>query len=231
MARKIWLAILCLGMCAGLMASTDRVLEEKIDATGVNALSLDTSVGEVKVLGGSHGEVRVTVHLEPREKKWFSSGRKIQESIDQAELVWDTHGEKLELRVDAPYDKEYLQENWTVELPADLMVDLNMGVGKLTVRELTREIRAELGVGDAELELAGATARIDVGVGEVDITASAEDYGDVEADAGVGDVDLDVSDRAVHRESFVGSHADWRGSGTRQLVVDVGVGDVDIRLR
>jgi hypothetical protein len=74
---------------------------------------------------------------------------------------------------------------------------------------------------------------VDLGVGEVTLDMEAEAVDSVYLDAGIGETELLVPDGWIHAErSFlVGSETSWRrGPGDAQVHVDVGVGEIVVRL-
>jgi hypothetical protein len=91
-----------------------------------------------------------------------------------------------------------------------------------------------MGVG--ELEVAGVDddLSIDLGVGEVDVSVPEARFRSVDLDAGIGEASLRLPEgRYQGRRSFlIGSELDWHeGRGQAALVVDLGVGEVEVRLR
>jgi hypothetical protein len=72
---------------------------------------------------------------------------------------------------------------------------------------------------------------IDAGVGDVVVRGPAHAFGEVSASGGVGDAVIEVRDRRIESEGMVGHSSTWRGSGSHDLEVQVGVGDARIILR
>ena len=163
------------------------------------------------------------VRLEPRRGGFFSSMKKAQREVDEAELRTDASRGTLDLEIETRSDDRHFEEQWTIELPARLAFDLELGVGDV-------EIRGLVGVGDVLVEGIAGDVSIELGVGDASVRGAAADYGSVEGSGGVGDARLTVKGERISSSGFVGHSAEWTGDGDHFIEISVGVGDARVTL-
>jgi hypothetical protein len=146
------------------------------------------------------------------KKAHFWSGR--QSELDAVQISAEMRGSTLVLRLNPEqrHDLE-LGEDWTVRLPARLAVRVKLGVGDLTVLDLTGEVRAEVGVGDVKID------------------GTYDSFGDIHASCGVGDATLRTPAGRNEGDGFIAHTLRASGPGKSDIDVSAGVGDVTIRLR
>lgn len=201
------IAALVLAGCVHVRAShaeSSREFVKEIPAEGLSLLVLNSGVGEVRVRAAEDDTVKVRVTIKDSDNNWFDS----QNDLEAAELVVNTDRERLELDIEG----EDLSEDWVLELPARLALELDHGVGEVKIDGLEGDIDVDLGVGD-----------LDIRVGE-------EQVGDVETDVGVGEVEIEGRGSRSGGGMPFGQKAHFEGQGQQQIRADVGVGDVEIHL-
>jgi hypothetical protein len=72
---------------------------------------------------------------------------------------------------------------------------------------------------------------LDLGVGEAHIRGRQESVRRVSLEVGVGEAMLHLGERRIEGKGFIGRELDWRhGRGAAAVVVDCGVGEVDVKL-
>ena len=195
------------GSSSEAVASSARTLS----AAGVSILSVDAPVGELTFTGEARSdvEVRLTVRCaRPVKAACRDAARRI--AIGSA-----TRDETLSVEIDGWPKKrdDGLHLELEVELPRDLALTADLGVGEVAVSGV-----------DGDLAL-------DLGVGEVSVRAAESAVRRVSVEVGVGEASLRVGGRLVEGKGFLGSDLDWRqGTGGASLKVDCGVGEVDVRL-
>jgi len=106
-----------------------------------------------------------------------------------------------------------LEPTLLIEVPKTVALDLEMGVGDCHVEGLVRDIRVELGVGDVTL-----------GLLERDVRS-------VRLTVGIGDAALHHGGSAQVVSGFLGRKVRWdEGPGSSRVSVELGIGDIDVRL-
>jgi hypothetical protein len=95
-----------------------------------------------------------------------------------------------------------------------------------------RELKVDMGVGELEVRATATRLDVDLGVGDVTVRMPASVVHSVSIDAGVGDTRLRIPTGSVDEErSFVSSEIDWsEGPGGARVSVEVGVGDAAVTL-
>jgi len=212
--KRSWIVLaIALAVAAPISAAAPRTLDGRVPAADLENVRIDAGVGDIdiNVVNGTD-EVSVKVELKARRGGFFSSLKKAQAEVDEAELRMDVSRGVLRLKISTESDDRHFEERWTVELPARLGCDLDLGVGDIDVRGLSGDLTVDLGVGDASVE------------------AAAADYGSVDGSGGVGNAQLTVRGEKISSSGFVGKSAEWTGSGEHIIEISVGVGDAKVTL-
>jgi hypothetical protein len=216
-------------VAAPALAGT-RTLSDSFSSEDIDAIAIDAGVGSVEVVTSDSETIEIEVVLKPRRGGIFSSMRKAQRQVDEATLASRASRGTLQLEVDADSDDHRFEERWTVQMPARLALDIDLGVGDVEVRDSSGGIELELGVGDTLIRALGGDINLAVGVGDAAIKAPSSGYGEVVCSSGVGDARLSVEGRQIDSDGLVGHSAQWDGEGSWSLIVEVGVGDSSITL-
>ena len=230
--KRIWIVLaIALAIAAPLSAAAPRILDGRVPAVDLETVRIDAGVGDIEITAvDGADEVSVTVELKARRGGFFSSLKKAQAEVDEAELRLDVSRGVLRLKISTESDDRHFEERWTVELPARLGCDLDLGVGDIDVRGTSGDLTADLGVGDLSATTVSGDLNIDIGVGGASVEAAAADYGAVDGSGGVGDAQLTVRGERISSSGFVGKSAEWTGSGERIIEISVGVGDAKVTL-
>jgi hypothetical protein len=115
------------------------------------------------------------------------------------------------------------------------------GVPKMNSRGLTLHVHAlvpralshriEMGVGELDITGIAGSLEASLGVGELHIRGRTADYRKVNADVGVGDASLRTRDQRVQGNGFIGRELRWSGgSGPSSMRAHIGVGQVTVTL-
>lgn len=189
-----------------VMADDAKVLEKTIDAKSFSKLVLDVPVGEINVKVSKGTDINLVVALEP-DDDWL--GR--SSDLSDAEISIRDDGSTLKLKVDLEDDDD-VEQTWTVTMPADIAVSLNLGVGSVEIDDLTSDIN------------------VDLGVGEIDIDVDTSLFDSIKLDAGVGDTSIKGGKGRYERDQvLVTSSSQLHGQGKKELEANVGVGDIEVR--
>jgi hypothetical protein len=230
-----WIALIAaIGLMAPAstsIAGSPRLLEGEVGSAGVDKVRLDSGVGDIEVTAlDDTDRITVSVELRPRRGGFFSSMKKAQREVDEAELRMDVSKGVLRLEIETDSDDRHFEERWQIELPAELDFDLDIGVGDVEIRGIAGDLTIDAGVGDVVAEAVSGDISIDVGVGDAVVRAAAADYGSVEGSGGVGDAKLVVRGERISSSGFVGKSAEWTGEGSRSIEISMGVGDAEVIL-
>lgn len=193
-------------------SGSDREIKASWPAAEFDAVRFDISVAELEVTAGSSDKIEVEVFAECKRSR-----RDCEEALENLELFDRTRGKVLTIDFEGypKWGKGRIEVEAVVKIPAGFDFDLDMGVGEVNIAGLRGNLDLDLGVGELNIDTKEAHLRsvnLDVGVGDAEI------YG---ADA-----------RVEGRRSFlVGSEVYWAdGEGDKRINVDVGVGEVTVRL-
>jgi hypothetical protein len=232
MRHLILASILVAGCAAPGVAADTRTLSDTVPADGVQLVTLDSSIGDVEILAVEGArEITVEVLLTPRRGGFFSSKKRAEQDVAAAALSIEAGDGKVALHV-APkgVDDRRFEEDWRIELPPTVALELDHGVGDIDIRGPASRIEIDAGVGDVRIDAAGGDIAIDIGVGDVQVRAPAASYAGAEGSCGVGDVRMTVAGERIESGGFVGTSASWKGSGGGRIQVSAGVGDTVITL-
>ncbi len=211
--RKLALPLAAALVATAASGATLRTLEHSQPAGGVTGIKVTAGVGDVEILGDAGNEIRVRVEVKAKHTGLFGSHASESELASLA-IEPTLSGGILSLRVTPERDDDRnFSETWRIYLPGALAASVKLGVGEVSVQDLTGDVRADLGVGDVKIEGTHAA------------------FGDVNASCGVGDATLRTPDRHEDGEGFIGHHLSAKGPGKAAIHAEVGVGDVTIRLR
>ena len=213
-------------------AAGPRTLTESLPAEALETIDLTSGIGDVQVTAREGAdEVSIEVMLTPRRGGFFSSKRKAEQEVEAASLKATVKGTRLKIGIDPPADDDRrFEERWTIEMPTNLFLTLNHGVGDVIVEDARAGLEIDSGVGDVRVEARAGDINIDLGVGTAVVRAPAESYGSAEGAGGVGDARLTVRGERISSGGFIGHAARWTGDGRHHIEVSVGVGDAVITL-
>lgn len=193
-------------------AEDRRVISESFDLTPGQQVRVDFPVGELRFTGVEGTRVAVEIEI-----TCDRGGSRCAEAMERVELQSDSTEARLllEIEKEPKWNWDDLEMDAVIRLPAERALTVDMGVGSLDVEGMRGEVS------------------LDLGVGEVEVTMSAASVGSVRLDAGVGETSLRLPEgRVDERRSFlIGGEIRWdEGEGAADLWVDVGVGEVNVRL-
>lgn len=176
-------------------------------------LRLDLSVGEFRVEGADVDSVEADLRVECR----WGDDDDCARMLDKVELVSRTSGRRLviELVSDSSWRKSKLEVEGDFRVPRGGALEVDMGVGELTIEGVAADVSADLGVGELSIRVPAASVR------------------SVSLDAGVGEAKLLGAGTSVEgrRSLLVGSEVFWEdGEGEARIRADVGVGEATVYL-
>jgi len=192
-----------------LAAEERRTFPVEQPADGITRLVIDSGVGDIEVVGSD--VTTITGSVEVTAKKASQRKRNLLEKL---ELDVRRAGNTLYLELKGDEDDHHdWGEEWVLSVPKPVALSIDLGVGDVTARDLAGGVE------------------VDLGVGEVTIEGEQAAFGRIHADCGVGDVELRTPEGRQRGDGFIGHELRASGTGKAAIDIDVGVGEVTIRLR
>lgn len=183
---------------------------KQFPADNVERVLVDVPVGEVTIEGWDGRQVELEVRLECDER-----GGACEDLSKRVKVVYSRDDEDLTLRL----------KEWPKSRNKGLEAHVRVRVPR------TLAVKADLGVGQLNIEALESSVDADLGVGELNITLPAAAVGSVSADTGIGEANLTASGRHYESAGLVAREIRWnKGTGKSRVEADCGVGEIDIRL-
>lgn len=187
-------------------AATSVTRNHSIDVTDVEEIVLEGGVGSMKIETTTGTELQVELDIEA-DRNWWGRRR----DVDGIDVEISRSGNRLTIEVNE-HDLDDLELHWRVAMPEVEKTSINLGVGQIIAD-----------VGNTELN-------VDLGVGEARISAPLQHAGRIETSAGVGDASISGGNDTVNDRAFVSANARSHGAGSRDVDVQVGVGEASVAL-
>ena len=187
-------------------AATSVTRNHSVDVTDVEEIVLEGGVGSMKIETTTGTELQVELDIEA-DRNWWGRRR----DVDDIDLKISRSGNRLTIEVNEQ-DLDDLELHWRVAMPEVEKTSINLGVGQIIAE-----------VGDTELN-------VDLGVGKARISAPLQHAGRIETSAGVGDASISGGTDTVNDRAFVSANARSHGAGSRDVDVQVGVGEATVAL-
>ena len=201
--------ILCL--CTSVSAREVRSFDRDFDASGLDQLRLDIPVGELEIEGTSGDRIEVEVRIECNFRKL-----KCRDLAGDIDLVASTFGDEIALELDGLKKWRSLGMSFEIQVkaPARMELEVDLGVGRIDIQGFNNDITVDQGVG--ELNVTMAESRVDF----------------VDIDAGLGEANFSYAGGRLAASGIFGNDLRWNeGNGTARVRLDLGVGEVELRLR
>ena len=109
------------------LAERYKHIEQTIDASDLDAVKLEISVGEVDIEIYDGNEIQFETDIEA-QRSWFSFRRAHAEDV---ELDIDDRGSAVYIGI----TESNIEQTWLIRMPAKLALDIEMGVGDIDVRK------------------------------------------------------------------------------------------------
>lgn len=225
-----WVTVLALIVVFPSTAVAKRTLEKTVPREGATALKIENAVGDVSVSGSQDANVHVDVVLIPRKAGFFSSLETARRQVEDARLAVTRHGRTITLEIEGISEEPRFEASWTVTIPEDMALEVEMGVGDLTAEGITGDIEVDLGVGDANLATGAGHIKVDVGVGDIRLRAPASAYATVHCSTGVGEASLKHGAETQDGKGMISKDLSWEGTGQGSASLETGVGSIKVVL-
>lgn len=202
MRKYFIIASIAASVAISVNAKERVTLEDRLPVEGQTEFVLDVPVGQIDLETHDKPYIDVHVKVEENDASWFSSA-----DLGDVQIEKDISGDRIALEIDL----EDTKQTWRIKVPASMDLDIDLGVGEVTLSDISRSVNLDVGVGDAEIDL------------------DSDNYSRIRLDAGVGDADLDGFRRVSEERAIVSKTVKWRGDGEYEIDGDVGVGDIHVR--
>jgi len=199
-------ALLAVCLCAGAAAqdSPSRLVMEKALAEG-GTVVLTLNVGDLKILP-AEGQSRVRLQIDTHS------------GVDRHTIAswvtrFDVAGDRATLDIRTPKNRhncDNCDTDIALYVPAQSALEVNAGVGDVTVRGVQGDKDIHVEVGDLKIAL-----------------SDPDDYGHVETSTRIGDVN-DFLNKGGE-SGFLGKSEDFSLHGRFHLKATVGIGDVSVQ--
>jgi len=195
-----------------LQASEVREISQKFEVAEGQKLRIDIPVGEVEIEAGDRAQVEAELTVRCR---WNLAD--CRHAVEQLELVERSTSRRVTIELSGlpRWHGTTLDIEGIILVPKNTPLEVKMGVAKLDITGVEKDLRIDVGVGKVRVWMPEAQigrALLDVGVGEVEL--------------------LGAPGQASGRRSFlVGSEIHWDdGPGQARVDIEVGVGEITLWL-
>ncbi|MEM9595849.1 MAG: DUF4097 family beta strand repeat-containing protein [Acidobacteriota bacterium] len=186
-----------------------RRIEQSFFAGDAKKIEVDLTVGSLQVEGvrGRNAEVELILTCDRTDSE------ACKRRANRIQLVPRISGDRLYLKLKRTSRARLqgISADMRLRLPRDLAVEVDLAGGDVVIKNMRSHLE------------------VDSAAGDVDIVFPEKRVASVNLDVGVGSADLWLEDSRVEGRGFPRS-VTWRGSGEANLEVDLGAGDITVRL-
>ncbi len=228
----------------GADSSNRRTLESETPAEGIDRLTLRAGDGSITVSPSSDDTIRARVEVtvegssdkERRPLGWFLTSR-LERADDLAGAISiseSVSAGQATLRL-LPLGKSRAsrtKEDWFLELPPRVFLELEANSATTVVSEVYGGIRLRQGHGKAKIDVPRGDLDLRLQVGTIEVRSAVDTWHLVDLRSRVGEARLWIDGRRIKRRQPPGPGAriEVEGRGETILEVDVEVGNVELRL-
>lgn len=202
---------LALSPAAARADVTVRTLTKDLPAGEAHSVGFHAPVGELQVVATDGGSIRIDVALRCEH----DGSSRCRNAAEDVRLRTRETGDRVQLDVDdwPKLASHGLSVRARLEVPRGRSVEIDMGVGEVSIDGVDADVEVDVGVGEVSIEIPEATVR------------------SVHLNSGVGEVTLEVGGRTIDGTGFVGGALSWKeGAGSAHVEVDTGVGEIHVTL-
>ncbi len=209
------------------IASVGGSFERTLTVSGPVQLSLTNGAGDVRVVPGTDGSVRVVARISARESPLapLSAAERVQRIEANPPVVQDGNV----IRIGELADRGLIGNvtiDYEIRVPARTSVHSRTGSGDQQIGGITGPVEAVAGSGDLTVGPVTAGATVTTGSGDIDLLGAT---GEVTMTAGSGDVRATQVAGRLRAKTGSGD-IDVEGRPEDDWSVGTGSGDIDVRL-
>jgi hypothetical protein len=208
-----------LGSCLALLlmaapapADDRRVtdLTGEFSARGKTRIELRLAPGTIRIEPSPDANVRVNLGV-------YCAFDELgcEEKAERLALEAEYAGKSLEVRVDGLPSLASLGLNvrGEIRVPRGVALEVDFPAGELTIQGVAGDLN------------------VDAGAGEIRISMREHDVRSVRLGVGIGEASLSVAGRGIEGSGWLGQKVRWgQGDGPSRVAVNLGVGELDVRL-
>jgi len=237
--KRIAILILLLGSPMLAQAAAPRMLNADIPTAGINTLAITVGVGELHITPSSDDAVHIQVNLEQKSREflWFFhwQSQATTQEIQMAQIAQQRQGERLavSLTTSNKLSNNDVKQNWIVQVPARMAMDLNMKVGEATIDGVAGGVQATLNVGELNMDIPRGALSAKVNVGQISVTTGTSQPGNIALSSNIGEAALYMNGKHINHageHSGLGRSVNLNGSGPDSMNLSVNIGEVDLRV-
>ena len=191
-----------------------RTIEDGRAAGAFTELYLDFPVGELQIEASDGDRVEWIIELECDDDGWGSSS--CPDRAERIAVEEELDGDRLELTLEgySKWRNRGLSVRMRMQVPEQLSLWVDMGIGELGIVGMRNDVTVDMGIGEASLRML------------------ADDVGQVALDTGIGETSLRTPQGRLGSSGLFTSEVDWPGAtGEARVRVDLGIGEIDVRLQ
>lgn len=239
MKRFVLIWLLCWLPLVAQAATGNRTLQTKVSGQGVTELVVHAGVGQLRVTPSPDDQVHVTVQLEQKSTNflWFFHwvSDTTAEKISRIKFEQQQQGQMLTFSLQYPdrLDEGDVKQNWDIQVPAKLMLKIDMKVGQMNVNGIAGGVDASLNVGEIVLNIPRGSVKSRVNVGQIRVASAAAEAGDIHLSSTIGDTRYYLQGQLDHSNMHhdgLGRTMHITGKGTDRVDLEVNIGDVSLHL-
>ena len=205
-------AALVLGVAPVAAEEIMRSFSQQIPVGDAEEIALDFPVGEITVEAWDNPQVNLNVKIACNKRT-----SRCEEAAKAVRLVYNTSGNRLRVEV----------KNWP---------KMSGGKGMHVIAKVNvprnLPLWTDLGVGELNVQGTEGDLTVDLGVGEVNMTLPKEAIRSVDLDTGIGEANLTAEGRRYESAGLMARQLTWhKGPGNARVKVDCGVGEIGVSLK
>ncbi|MGQ9495372.1 MAG: DUF4097 family beta strand repeat-containing protein [Thermoanaerobaculaceae bacterium] len=203
------------------LGAAERTLHFSHPAGEIVAVELAVGAGDVKVIG-TDGD-RINAKVSVSGKRW---------KVEGIGIASKTVGKTLRLSLaPAKSSRSTAREAWELQLPKELGLTVEAGVGDIHVQGVAGEQELRVGVGDIVVEDFSGNLEAKTGVGDVELVAPWSVVGQLRLATGVGSINVRKPQGQEAGRGLVSETYTEQGPGKAKVRVTTGVGGITLRLQ
>lgn len=186
------------------LADSAVVREHHFGLAGIDTLELRSNAGSIEIEPADGADLEVLLRIESKQDGWFRRAP----DVSGLDLLHRERNGRLVLEQTA----EETESHWVLRLPAVATTRLDLGIGSISGDLPVTHVDIRLGVGEVDLEFPGQAA------------------GEMRLKVGVGDAGIEGAADIRASRNFVSQEINATGHGEQDIDIDVGVGNIALRL-
>jgi hypothetical protein len=219
-----------LALANAATAQNDRHLTGSVPAASLKSVEVRGKVGSIRLIPNAASDIQYSVRLTAKTQWRFFGGRQTGRP-ELLQLREDRRADALTL--DLSGDRENVEEEWTIEVPASFAARLTLDVGKVHVRGIRGGCDVRVDVGDIDVDVPEGAVVATSDVGDISVNSGTSSYGNVDLRSDVGRVSMMLDGHQMERKRAPGAGDSFRltGPGRDAIRARTDVGDVQVRIR